>query len=135
MWTTRPMFLAEFTSGAIGVFVATRHAWARRNQRWPIAGIGSGYLETTSNQIRDFIEAIVQGGTARPNFADGLHVQQVVDAVLESVRTNTWVEVLSPYLRRVSTPGPAGRKRGRRSSAQPRWQARRQTCGGCSRAT
>jgi len=62
---------------------------------WPIGGMGSGYLETTTNQIRDFVEAIVSGGTARPNFADGAHVQQVVDAVIASARSDAWVDVNS----------------------------------------
>jgi predicted dehydrogenase len=60
---------------------------------WPIAGLGTGYLETTVNQLRDFVHAIVDGGTARPNFADGLHVQRVVDAVIESSRVHGWVDV------------------------------------------
>jgi levoglucosan dehydrogenase len=62
---------------------------------WPIAGLGSGYLETSANQIRVFVEAIVSGGTARPNFADGTHVQQVVDAVIASACSDAWVEVQS----------------------------------------
>jgi len=134
-------FIAEFDSGATGVFVATRHAWSRKNQLafeldasrgalkfnwdvrdelyltladdpepvsgfrqlsmgpahpdpwWPIAGLGSGYLETSCNQLRDFVEAIADGGSARPNFADGLHVQRVVDAVIESARANGWVDI------------------------------------------
>jgi predicted dehydrogenase len=48
---------------------------------------------TTTNQLRDFVQAIANGGTARPNFADALHVQQVVDAVIESARANAWVTV------------------------------------------
>jgi predicted dehydrogenase len=136
-------FLADFESGATGVFVATRHALFRKNQLafeldaargalrfnwdardeievgliddpelvggfrrvslgpshpdpwWPIAGMGSGYLETTANQIRDFVEAIVTGGVAHPTFAEGARVQQVVDAVIASARSETWVDVRS----------------------------------------
>ena len=62
---------------------------------WPIAGMGSGYLETTANQIRDFVDAIVSGGSARPSFADGARVQRVVDAVIASARSETWVDVRS----------------------------------------
>jgi predicted dehydrogenase len=134
-------FMAEFASGALGVFVASRHAWARHNQLafeldasrgalkfnwdvrdelqvamaddpqslrgfrqlsmgpahpdpwWPIAGLGTGYLETTVNQVRDFVEAIDQSREAHPNFADGLRVQRVVDAVIQSARTSSWVDV------------------------------------------
>jgi predicted dehydrogenase len=136
-------FLADFASGATGVFVASRHALQRKNQLafeldaargalrfnwdtrdelevaliddpepvsgfrrlslgpahpnawWPIAGLGSGYLETSALQIREFVEAIVAGGSARPSFADGAHVQHVVDAVIASARSEAWVEVNS----------------------------------------
>jgi predicted dehydrogenase len=60
--------------------------------------MGSGYLETTANQIRDFVDAIVAGGAARPNFADGAHVQQVVDAVIASARSDAWVDVKSAVI-------------------------------------
>ena len=62
---------------------------------WPIAGMGTGYLETSTNQIRDFLEAIVNGGSARPDFRDGTHVQRVVDAVIASAASGTWVDVPS----------------------------------------
>lgn len=134
-------FIADFESGATGVFVTTRHALFRKNELafeldaargalrfkwdardelevaliddpepmsgfrrvslgpthpgawWPIAGLGSGYLETSANQIRDFVDAIVTGASVRPNFADGTHVQRVVDAVIASARSDAWVEV------------------------------------------
>ncbi|MDQ6673348.1 MAG: gfo/Idh/MocA family oxidoreductase, partial [Chloroflexota bacterium] len=60
---------------------------------WPIVGMGSGYLETSDNQIRDFVDAIVGGGAGRPNFADGVHVQRVVGAVIESARSEVWVDM------------------------------------------
>jgi predicted dehydrogenase len=136
-------FLAEFESGATGVFVATRHALQRKNQLtfeldasrgalrfnwdvrdelqvaliddpapvggfrvvsmgpphpnawWPIAGLGGGYLETSVNQVRDFVTAIVDGSSARPSFADAAHVQYVVDAVLASARSDRW-EAVAP---------------------------------------
>jgi predicted dehydrogenase len=60
---------------------------------WPIAGLGSGYLETTAIQIRDFVNAIVTGSPARPNFADGARVQQVIDAVIASSNAQAWIVV------------------------------------------
>ncbi|MBV9355749.1 MAG: Gfo/Idh/MocA family oxidoreductase [Chloroflexi bacterium] len=134
-------FMAEFESGATGVFVASRHALARKNRMafeldaergavrfdwdvrdelelaladdtdavggfrtlsmgpshpdpwWPIAGMGSGCLETSTNQLRDFLRAIVDGGRARPDFGDATRVQQVVDAVIASAERDAWVGV------------------------------------------
>jgi predicted dehydrogenase len=63
------------------------------NTWWPIAGLGSGYLETSVNQVRDFVTAIVHGSSARPSFADAAHVQRVVDAVLASARGDRWESV------------------------------------------
>jgi predicted dehydrogenase len=60
---------------------------------WPVAGMGSGYLETSTNQLRDFLQAIVGGGRARPDFGDATRVQQVVDAVIASAERDAWVEV------------------------------------------
>jgi predicted dehydrogenase len=142
-------FLAEFEGGASGVFVASRHALARKNRMafeldaergavrfdwdvrdelevaladdaeavsgfrtlsmgpshpdpwWPIAGMGSGYLETSTNQLRDFLRAIVDGEQARPDFGDATRVQQVVDAVIASAEREAWVEVK----RTVPVPG------------------------------
>ncbi len=134
-------FLAEFEGGASGVFVASRHALARKNRMafeldaergavrfdwdvrdelevaladdaeavsgfrtlsmgpahpdpwWPIAGMGSGYLETSTNQLHDFLRAIVDGERARPDFGDATRVQQVVDAVMASAEREAWVDV------------------------------------------
>jgi predicted dehydrogenase len=80
---------------AVGGFRRVSLGPSHPNPWWPIAGMGSGYLETTANQVRDFVEAIVADKTARPNFADGAHVQQVVDAVIASARADAWVDVSS----------------------------------------
>ncbi|MFZ4894879.1 Gfo/Idh/MocA family protein [Plantibacter sp. Mn2098] len=47
---------------------------------WP-AGHMLGYEHGFSHQARDFVEAIVAGVQPHPSFADGLQVQQVLDAV------------------------------------------------------
>jgi len=60
---------------------------------WPIAGMGSGYLETSTIQLREFLEAIAAGRQARPSFRDGARVQRVVDAVIESSTRQAWIEV------------------------------------------
>lgn len=50
---------------------------------WP-PGHGIGYEHTFVHQARDFIEAIAQSRDPRPTFADGLQVQQVLQAVEDS---------------------------------------------------
>jgi predicted dehydrogenase len=50
---------------------------------WP-AGHIIGYEHGFAHQAKDFVEGIVAGTAARPSFADGLHVQRVLDAVERS---------------------------------------------------
>jgi len=61
---------------------------------WRLAGLGMGYVEVSAIQFQKFVRAIVQGDDAmRPTFVHALHVQQVMDAVAESARTGSWVDV------------------------------------------
>ncbi len=50
---------------------------------WP-AGHMIGYEHGFSHQAKDFVEAVAASHDPRPSFADGLHVQQVLDAVTRS---------------------------------------------------
>ncbi|MER7797301.1 Gfo/Idh/MocA family oxidoreductase [Microbacterium sp. NPDC096154] len=50
---------------------------------WP-AGHMLGYEHGFSHQVNDFVAAIHEGSQPRPSFADGLHVQRVLDAVQRS---------------------------------------------------
>jgi len=52
--------------------------------RWWPTGHMLGYEHGFSHQVDDFITAIEAGVQPRPSFADGLHVQQVLDAVERS---------------------------------------------------
>jgi len=57
---------------------------------WP-PGHGLGYEHGFTHQVIDLIQAIASGGTARPTFADGLHVQQVLSAVeASSAAGSSW---------------------------------------------
>lgn len=60
---------------------------------WRVTGLGLGYLEVSAIQFRHFIRAIVDGTRARPDFADAVRVEQVVEAVHESARTGRWVAI------------------------------------------
>ncbi len=50
---------------------------------WP-AGHMLGYEHGFSHQVKDFVEAVAGGTQPTPSFADGLQVQQVLDAVERS---------------------------------------------------
>lgn len=50
---------------------------------WPTGHL-IGYEHTFSHQVADFVRAVVAGTDPSPSFADGLHVQRVLDAVERS---------------------------------------------------
>jgi predicted dehydrogenase len=50
---------------------------------WP-TGHALGYEHAFSHQVKDFVEAISASTQPTPSFADGLHVQRVLDAVERS---------------------------------------------------
>ena len=60
---------------------------------WP-AGHTLGYEHGFSHQVVDFVTAIAGGRQPTPSFADGLHVQRVLDAVERSAATQSvWTPV------------------------------------------
>jgi predicted dehydrogenase len=50
---------------------------------WPPGHI-LGYEHGFSHQVVEFVTAIAEGGSPEPSFADGLHIQRVLDAVERS---------------------------------------------------
>jgi predicted dehydrogenase len=60
---------------------------------WPIPALGIGYGETKIIECHDFIEAVVSGKPASPDFGDGYAVARICDALLESGKSQSWVEV------------------------------------------
>ena len=60
---------------------------------WP-PGHGLGYEHTFVHEIADFVRDVCAGSAPSPSFADGLYVQQVMDAVERSSSTSsTWTEI------------------------------------------
>lgn len=60
---------------------------------WP-TGHMLGYEHGFAHQAKDFVEAIGSGQDPQPSFADGLHVQSVLDAVSRSSDADSvWVDV------------------------------------------
>lgn len=135
------MFIAEFSSGALGSFTFSQQAWGQKNRiffeldgtegaltfdwnrrdelgvflnernaelegfrhvhmgeahgnaMFGLPGIGTGYLESSTNQVVSFLEAIVQKKEAHPNFREAAAVQRVIAAVIESAEQHAWVEI------------------------------------------
>ena len=55
---------------------------------WP-AGHGLGYDHPFVHELQEFLGAIVDGRDPSPSFADGLQVQQVLDAVQRSAENDS----------------------------------------------
>lgn len=66
-------------------------------QAWWPPGHGLGYEHGFTHQVVDLLEAIAAGKDPAPSFEDGLHVQQVLDAVERSNQTeNRWTGLQAP---------------------------------------
>ena len=60
---------------------------------WP-PGHGLGYDHTFTNEIADFVRAVIDGTDPQPSFADGLQVQRVLAAVEDSAANDArWTTV------------------------------------------
>ena len=66
------------------------HAYA--GNYWPDGHI-IGYEHTFTNALADFLAALHQGKPYRPDFADGVAAQEVLEAALDSARSRQWVTV------------------------------------------
>ncbi|MBA3846422.1 MAG: Gfo/Idh/MocA family oxidoreductase [Planctomycetes bacterium] len=59
---------------------------------WPDGHI-IGYEHTFTNTVADFLTALKTKAPFRPDFADGVANQEVLDASLESAKSHKWVKV------------------------------------------
>jgi predicted dehydrogenase len=60
---------------------------------WP-DGHTIGYEHTFTHEVRDLLQAIADGRDPAPSFADGLQVQEVLDAVQRSAASGSnWTQV------------------------------------------
>jgi predicted dehydrogenase len=59
---------------------------------WPDGHI-VGYEHTFVHHVADFVRALHDGSPFSPDFTDGVAVQAVLDAALESARTGRWQQV------------------------------------------
>jgi predicted dehydrogenase len=62
-------------------------------KNWWVPGLQIGYEHTFIHQVADFLQAAGDNRQATPTFRDGLAVDYVTDAVLNSARTKQWQTV------------------------------------------
>ena len=60
---------------------------------WWVPGLAIGYDASFTHQVADFIEGLETGKPARPDFRDALETQRVLDAILDSAKSQKWVTV------------------------------------------
>lgn len=68
------------------------HAYVDRF--WP-PGHVIGYEHTFTATLVDFLKAVSEGERFRPDFADALEIQELLEAVAQSSRQRTWIETES----------------------------------------
>jgi len=63
---------------------------------WP-TGHAIGYEHAFSHEVVDFVTAVAAGADPEPSFADGLHIQRVLEAVERSAAADsTWTPIPTP---------------------------------------
>ena len=62
-------------------------------KHWWVPGCTIGYEHTFINALADFLQGLETGNPTQPDFRSGLRTQKVCDAVLESARQSSWIEI------------------------------------------
>ena len=62
-------------------------------ENWWVPGLNIGYEHSFVHQVADFLKSLDTGEPAGPTFRDALETQRICDAVLESAKTRSWVDV------------------------------------------
>ena len=58
---------------------------------WWVPGCVTGYEHTFVNALADYLTGLAKGERFRPDFRDALETQRVVEAVMESARSEKWL--------------------------------------------
>ncbi len=61
--------------------------------KWWVPGCTIGYEHTFVHGLADFLAGLEGGEKFQPDFRSALRTQKVCDAVLESARSRTWIEI------------------------------------------
>jgi predicted dehydrogenase len=57
------------------------------------ATMGTGYVDSVTNQMHDFLEAVERDQECSPSFYDGWKVSRLIAAILESSKKKAWVSL------------------------------------------
>lgn len=60
-------------------------------ENWWVPGLQIGYEHTFIHQIADFLRGLAENTQPEPTFKDALKTEKVIDAVLTSAKTGTWI--------------------------------------------
>ncbi len=61
--------------------------------KWWVPGLQIGYEHSFIHQVADFLEGLAKGEPVSPTFRDAQETQKICDAVLNSAKTKSWVNV------------------------------------------
>src|SRR5437868_1490553 len=61
--------------------------------KWWVPGLAIGYDASFTHQVADFIQGLESGKPQGPTFKDALETQCVLDAILDSAKSQKWVNV------------------------------------------
>ncbi|MFQ3594133.1 MAG: Gfo/Idh/MocA family oxidoreductase [Gemmataceae bacterium] len=61
--------------------------------KWWVPGLAIGYEHSFVHQVADFLEGVGKGQLASPTFREAYQTQLVLDALSESVKKGSWVDV------------------------------------------
>jgi predicted dehydrogenase len=61
--------------------------------KWWVPGLQIGYEHTFTHQVADFLEGLATGKPAMPDFRDAYRTQLVLEAILDSAKGGTWVNI------------------------------------------
>lgn len=62
-------------------------------KHWWVPGLQIGYEHSFIHQVVDFLTGLKGGDIPQPTFREGLATDYVIDAVLQSAKAGTWVDV------------------------------------------
>lgn len=87
-----------FGSDAKGDVFGWRTVYSGPNQPygdllWPVAGMGQGYIDVKSLEWYNFLKAIAEKRQASPNFADGVQIERIAEAIFKSGETQAWEKI------------------------------------------
>jgi predicted dehydrogenase len=60
---------------------------------WWVPGLQIGYEHSFVHQVADFLDGVAKGKPAQPDFRDAYRTQLVLDAILESAKSEKWATV------------------------------------------